>query len=355
MLDLKRTSLFFLSTLLSTAYAGSMGSLKCDTTLTSRCVQDSWEFGAQALFLNAGPAGGGQELGFQTFNNYSGADNFQVITSTNGAPNTINVIRNPWRWGFQIEATRQYRTSGDIHLDWHHLNGSTSMVFPNYSLYAGNVDGLYGGPIKFATQWNAVNLEFGKKFTLHQQKDIRVHAGVAFAGIENTFNNSPRLLPTASPYFTSTDKLSFNGFGPRLGIDLFYHVRESLTAYAKAGTALFVGETKQRSSGYRNFDSPIYGPVFLGAGNKVQSNFGQVIPEIEGKLGFQYQHNYKDNQQLTFDIGYMWMDYIQAVKMANGLGIAISPTFDTGPNPTANDSASYVVSGLYFGMRWAFS
>jgi len=316
-------------------YAGTMGAVAE--------VLPSWEFSALALY--AKPSFGGNGLGYSTFGNY-GYDNFGNLVEVNGARNQIHTVNPDWGWGFQLEGAYHYRPSLDVDLNWYHLHTQNQAYLPSGTLYAGSAANLYAGLLRIEPRWDAVNLELGQQLDLIPDIMTRLHVGVEFARIKNTFTNHPRLLPTANPVFITEDATRFNGFGPRLGFDLARPFLNGFGIYAKAAGMLLVGTGKQSVRGYYNLPSftsnPFPNPY--STGNYVQSNT-LVIPGFEGKLGLTYDLHIGQNH-FGLNVGYLWVDYLNVLVSQVGAGVVSSAI-------STSVAANYNVNGLYFGARWS--
>lgn len=313
--------------------AGTMGS-------ESMPKEHAFSFGALALYMQ--PSFGGNGLGYSSFSNY-GIDVFgNTVNSNGGADNIFNVVPT-WGWGFQLEGAYHF-TNNDITVNWYHLNEKVNGHLPQGTLFAGSASALYAGQLTLAPRWNAVNLEFGQFFHLDTCKMVRVHAGMEFAKVQNIFTNYPQLYPVGSPLFVTTDLISYQGFGPRVGGDFSYGLLRETRIYANVAGGLLVGTAKQNVSGYTNYTTNQIGTQYYSTGNYVHTHQGIVIPELEAKLGLKYNiHTIRGN--LGFDIGYLWLSYLNSLVAQVGAGVE-SSAISTGV------TTNFTMQGLYFGMKW---
>ncbi len=301
----------------------------------------AWDFGASALYLQ--PSFGGNGLGYNSYSNYAGADNQGVIITDDGT-NYIHHVTPPWGWGFALEGSYHRSTGSDITVNWQHLDESENGHLPEGSLFSGSVDGFYADRLELATKWDAVNLEIGKPIYFSSKKLLRLHAGLAFANIKNTFTNHPKLFQTGSEYFTSKDKMSYTGFGPRIGMDFNDVVGKGFSVFAKAAGSVLWGTSKQHISGYQNVVNTVYGVIPFGSANFSYSYNNVLVPELEAKLGIGYDYAFTKGD-LRLDLGYLWMDYIDAVSSYMGIGVVGS---SLGIPTTAN----FNLNGPYFSVKW---
>ncbi|KTD42360.1 Lpg1974 family pore-forming outer membrane protein [Legionella quateirensis] len=320
----------------SLVFAGTMGAACVPGDVSIPCDKAGWSFGGQALYLQ--PSFGGNGLGYSAFS--YGTDSFGTTVGANNPNNTITNVKPEWSWGFQIEGAYKFGSGSDLDLNWYHQNNTTSKYLPHGSLFSGNAPALYAGFITVAPSWDAVNIELGQHFDFDETKMMRLHAGIDYSRVKTVFTNYPRLRPDSSPLFITTDNISFNGFGPRVGDDFTYLLGHGLGLYAKGAASLLIGTTKQNVSGYQNLAFP----QSFSTGNYVQTNRSVVITELEAKLGLKY--DYPTAQGIWgVDVGYMWVNYFNALVSQTGSGLA-------GSASSSSTAANFNLNGLYFGLKW---
>lgn len=302
------------------------------------CESNSWLVGASALYLR--PSFGGNGLGYSSFSNY-GTDFFNNKIEVNGAPNYMSNVKPKNSWGFQLEAGYAFGAGNDINLNWYHLQNSTNGQLPQGTLFAGSASALYAGQLNLSPKWDAINIEFGQQIAFTTLQLLRIHAGVEFARVKNTFTNFPRLRPADGPLFITSDEISYNGFGPRFGAEYSYGIcNTGLSLYAKGATSLLVGKAKQTVSGYYD----LTGFNLYSTGNYTQSNSSVVIPEMEGKLGITFDYKMAQGS-LGLDLGFMWVTYLNALVSQVGSGVVSSSISNS-------SAANFDLNGLYFGFTW---
>lgn len=297
----------------------------------------TWRVGAQALYLK--PSFGGNGLGYSSFSNY-GSDFFNNQVEVNGAPNYLSNIQPKHDWGYQVEAGYGFCKSNDLDVNWYHFDNSTRGHLPQGTLFAGSASALYAGAINVSPRWDAVNIELGQRIDFNDLQTLRLHAGVEFVRIKNTFINYPQLTPKGSPLFITQDQISYNGFGPRIGADFIYGVGGGFGFYAKGAAGLLVGRAKQTVSGYHD----LTGFNLYSTGNYTQSNNSVVVTELEGKLGLKFDLKMSQGI-LGFDLGYLWITYLDALVSQVGSGVVSSSISNS-------SAANFDLNGLYFGLKW---
>jgi hypothetical protein len=309
-------------------------------TSTCSCKKPLWTVGVQALYLK--PSFGGNGLGYSSFSNY-GNDIPGNLVDVNGATNYISNMNPQRSWGFRLEGDYSLDGINDLNINWGHFNETTTGHLPLGTLFAGSAGGLYAGYIRVAPSWDAINAEAGHRFVFDTNKALRLHVGVAFARIKNKFTNYPQLYRTGNPLFVTTDTLSYKGFGPRFGGDFDYSFGCGWGVYAKGAGSLLVGSAKQSAHGYYDFTF-LTNTFPYSTGNYSQSHSNVVVPEVEAKLGLTYEHAFAQGK-LGFDLGYLWMAYLNAVVSQVGADVYSSAI-------SSSTTTNFDLNGLYFGIKW---
>ena len=310
-----------------------------------------WSFGVNALYLQ--PSFGGNGLGYSTYGNYSGNDEFGNFVGVNGASNTIYDINPKWGWGFEVQGAYRFNAKNEVGIQWYHLNNRTNGYLPQGSLFAGNYDGLYAGRLQIGQRWDAVNLDVSHDILLDEQKTVRAFAGISFASINNQFKNHPLLHPSSPPIFNTVETLSYNGFGPRVGGDFGYTLGHGFGLYANAASSVLVGSNSQKVSGFQDLTTiPGYGAQLFSATNFSQTNNGIIVVELESKLGVKYDYQLAHGN-LTLDIGYLWMSYLNGITSFNEVGVIDTAGVGTASLGAVNTTANFNLNGLYFGLKWS--
>lgn len=301
-----------------------------------------WSVSASALYLQ--PSFGGNGLGYSSFGNYAGADNQQVIRTTNNI-NYIYNVQPDRALGFQLGVAYHYTCVNDLTLDWYHLNESVNGELPGTTMFSGSVDGFYAGDLELRTRWDAVNLELSQDMHWRTSDLVKLHAGLGYVRIRNTFTNHPKLFLNGSPYFNSTDTISYTGIGPRFGIDFSHMFNNGLNVYLKTAGSLLLGTSRQSVNGYINVVNKIYGTIPYGTNNFVSSDSNVVVPEVEAKLGVGYEYKLPNESTLDFNLGYMWMTYMRAMVVYTGIGIV-------GSSIGVPSTTHFDLNGGYFSLAW---
>lgn len=282
MLKLKKTAVAVLALGSSVAFAGTMGPVCAPGNLTIPCEKTAWDVGAKALYLQPTYSGGALE------------DNFDTR----------------WGWGFMIEGSYHFNTGNDFNLNWYHTDNTT-----HHTDIKGN-----GSKSSDTPKWDQVDFEFGQQIDLSDLKSIRLHAGVEYSRVFRKLELTEPLFPTA------LSDTSFNGFGPRFGLDLNYGLGNGFGIYGNAAGSLLIGTMKQTNSGFNQEND------FMNRNGSHSKT--SMVPELEGKLGVRYNYALAQGD-LGLDIGYMWVNYFD--------GSALPGTFV---------NSNFAQNGLLFGLKW---
>jgi hypothetical protein len=329
MLNLKKTALAVIALGSTAAFAGTMGPVCSAVNVTVPCENTAWDIGGRALYMQP------------TSNTGYGVATVVQNTSS------LTTGANPaWGWGFQLEGSYHYSTGNDFNLNWYHFRSggqthtlAAPVVFPNVS---GNLFGTTGPVTVDAAQtsaspaWDQVNMEFGQHVDFGENKFARFHGGMNFSRVGNSGFNYLKFTDSASPVVvvnqTNTRSSVYNGFGPRVGMDLNYEWGNGVGVYATGALSVLAGSSKA-SSQVTDWTT---------AEDNYVSSISQskVVPELDAKLGAMYTYAMAQGD-LSFDIGWMWAHYTNALFAS-----------DFSAGQALSESSDFGIQGLYFGMKW---
>jgi len=291
------------------AFAGTMGPT-CDMAhLTTPCADTAWDVGGRALYLQ--PSFSNDPWTYERDATDANGNNSQVL----GTP-------QDYGWGFFLEGSYHFEQGKDFNLNWYYFDNTTR---DNHALAA---NGSMSASV--ATSWNAVNFEFGQAIIIGDSNEMRLHGGVEYARVKSTKDlnlnqtvASPVLGLNAIGTIVGSQTASFNGFGPRVGVDLGYNLpntwMDGFKIYANGAVALLAGASKI----HENFTGT------SGLTGTAHSTSNQVVPELDLKLGLNYTQG-----GFTADAGWLWYDYLAVIQQND------------------NDQGNVSFQGLYFGLKW---
>ncbi len=296
----KNTILALLVLANGAALAGTMGPVCTEGNATIPCDHHAWDIGVQALYLQ--PV-------------YSNA-NFLMSQSNSNSVRHWERLQPAWGWGYKLEGSSHFNTGNDIDVNWYHYNNTNQ-----YHSILGTATLPIGVTTTLNPKWDAVNAELGQQLDFGLFKALRLYGGAQYAQvIQNITNVSPGLR--SEQLF-----VQFNGFGPRLGADMSYAWGQGFSVYANGATALLLGNNK--------FNTTTSGIIDITGAS--YSTATVAVPEVEGKLGAKYTYLMAQGD-LSLDIGYMWLNYINA------------QTFLT--TSRLGGTADFALGGPYVGLKW---
>lgn len=328
-LDLKKTSFFVMVMSSSIAFSGTMGAVCSAVNVTAPCENTAWDFGGRALYLRA--------------------DSNPFLaphTVTQGVVSVTGNGANPeWGWGFQLEGSYHYSTGNDLNLNWYHYrSGAQTKTLNAPVTFAQGYDlsgQAFNGPITLNAEvdstspsWDQVNIEFGQYVDFGENKFVRLHGGMSFSRVGMNgydYDSYTVTVPFFGPQtlqdsWTATSV--YNGFGPRVGLDLNHEWGNGIGIYANGAMSLLVGSTKS-SYIYSDWNLP-------DAGFAAAQTFQKVVSEFDAKIGAMYSYPLTQGE-LSLDLGWMWAQYNDALLL--------------GDNQSKNNY-DFGIQGLYFGLKW---
>jgi len=299
---MKRTAMAILALSSSITFAGTMGCAPGMATVP--CERTAWDFGIEALYLQHIADA---DLGYlgQSIDNTANLTAFSDYDSD-------------WDWGFRLQGSYHFNTGNDFTVSWIHYDVSNKH---NSSF---GIDNLVTDlRMNLKHDWDQVNFEFGQHVDFGEVKDIRFHGGLSYTRIKNRTHSNFNVNAQVVTPVSSNLSAEFSGVGPRVGADLSYGLANGFKVYAKSAMALYAGTSKFHVS-------TTIPSVTKGSKNA-------MVPELEAKLGANYTMNIS-NGDLSFDVGYMWTNYFNALHATPVPGIIAE-----------SDSAYH---GLTFGAHW---
>lgn len=323
MLNLKKTAVAVLAFGSSAVFAGTMGPVCTASNVTVPCETTGWGVGIYALYLQP---------------TYSGVGNFSIEEALPAGDFVAYGDADPrWTWGFKLEGIYLFSTGNDLNLNWTHLGRRSERAVFAYDidfLLDDVLVALEGTQVLYVRpRWDAVNLEFGQHVDFGEFKDIRFHAGVQYARIST--NTTLNLVDADAVPITGvelTGNSRYNGFGPRLGMDMSYNIGNGLAVYGNGAAAILAGTSKLNQTAV----------VVDTTGTAVAAatrttDHTAIVPELEAKLGITYGYAMPSGE-LTLDLGYMWVNYFNAQQFAGLSG--------------GRHYSDFGVQGPYLGLRW---
>jgi len=274
----------------------------------------SWDFGVQALYLKPD---------IDTIN-------IRGIAVSNDGSKSYRNYDPPYNLGFKAEGTYHISKDHDISINGYHFAKTTKRTFVAITGNEGDFLSASSGTIQ--PNWTAINLEVGQHIrSSNTNSSMRIHVGIQYARIivdEIAFVVLDDVSPTPN---SKQINRTYNGIGPRFGIDLAHDWNNGFGIYGNVATALLTGTRSSTTE---------YIPNIFSARDTTAT---VIVPELETKLGVRYAHAVGPTHMI-FDAGWMWISYVNA-------------TFNDNYNLVLNSaselsSASFGLQGPFIGFKW---
>ncbi|NBX84617.1 MAG: hypothetical protein EBQ95_03300 [Gammaproteobacteria bacterium] len=325
--QLKKSALAVFALSSTAVFAGTMGPVCSPTNVTVPCEEKLWDIGGRALYVQ--PT----------------STTFVANRTLTGSQGSVDVGLSPsWSWGFQLEASHHFNTGNDLNLNWYHFRGSDSLnIAPNQNIgqfkapydpvtpgnTVGNPTTINSVNASIYNDWDQVNIEFGQHVDFGANKFVRLHAGAQFARVASDANVTSTITAPTTPVTTNAVITGvYNGFGPRVGVDLDYGFGNGFDIYGTAGVGALAGSSKT------NYNESLA----TSTGSYITNyNDPRIVPTVDAKLGAMYTYSLAQGD-LSFDAGWLWNEYVGAIESAG--------------SSTGAHNNNFGIQGLYFGMKW---
>ncbi|MDF1677711.1 MAG: Lpg1974 family pore-forming outer membrane protein [Legionellaceae bacterium] len=306
--------------LTGTAMAGTMGPTCDASNVQTTCTVQPWVFEGSALYIQ--PA----------YSAVAWAKERTVTASDTNVTQSYGTLPD-YGWGFFLRGAYQFEQGKDASFNVYYFDSSTTS--------ADRLANSGTGGRTITSKWVAANFELSQSLNINRTSDLRFFGGVQYARIatENSFSKIVMTadafggLPEAGQRF-GTNEGSFNGFGPRIGTHFSYSLPDETWF---DGWGVYLNGAVGLLAGVNHFRSWVAGGASTSTTGSFSMMSNQVVPEIDLKLGLDYTRTALKGD-LTFDAGWMWVDYISVIAAGRSIG---------------NGNVSF--QGLYFGMKWSGS
>ncbi len=321
-------SMFVLSG--SAVFAGVMGKTCSAGDVTVPCTScPVWDFGIRALYLKP------------TTNIGQGSRWF-----IQGDNRLQQGVQPDWGWGFQLEASRHFGSGQDLTADWAHFNaGSNSIYSPglpvNYIDAAGVLKTITNIEAANNPVWDQVDIAMGQQVDFGENKFIRLHGGFNYSRVgDNGYNSIQTLTDRDSVLYVRNLSSVFNGFGPRIGIDLNYESRSHWLIYGKGAMSILAGTNK---SSYQVVQFEPNSTTEVST-NSFTTNYGNptFVSELDAKFGAMYSYMTRHGA-LSIDAGWLWAYYNGAMRAFKDTGNIVNDSFLP---------QDWGVQGFYLGVKY---
>ncbi len=340
-----KISLMLLGLVSASAYAGAIDAtpmpVSNDINVTAPDQSGMWSFGGTAVLMQ--PIGGG----FNYANSLSSA-----TTDGNTAGNiSKNAVGQNYNWWFGADVSYAFAGNGrDVMLAYEGMHSTnknsadgdflTSPFVYSANTAANNGNSIYKngsyntnrGTFTSAsgnaeTNYDAGDLLFGQKLDVGSRVRLHPFAGLRYAYInhQNTGDYAGGSYTQSSPSVTynvtENAKLNstFSGIGPRFGSDAQVNLSQGFSVRARLGLSALIGARKTDSSFVDSYYDSTTGVL---AATDAQSADGgtqtRVVPEVDGRLGLAYTHDFSTNMAWGIEGGWQAENYFNSNVNVSG-------------------------------------
>jgi len=283
---------------------------------------------------------------------------------------TILKINPDYHPGFEVGVKFALNDSNiEIGVDWQWLHNHDSNSFQ-----ASNAAGHMVGPFfdigpnsaaykiakgKATSHFDEVDVTFGKQLCFFNHFHTRFYGAVSFLRIMQSLHSSYSNVSGTIVRNVKTNS-TFTSGGPQLGLDYDYRIYKGFFFSGRSVCSLFVGQM-QNTTTYQSY-TPELALLGLSQPNNQSAsipNQTEVVPAFEQKLGFSYLGIWS-RVMATFEVGYRFQIYLDAVQNINMASQAIPVDFiatpDVGVFAVAFDqsNSNFMLQGPYAKVGFDF-
>lgn len=295
-------------------FAGNINySQMCGQDNEVLCDGTGWRFGAKALYLQVKYANEPWLTGQSFINN---------ITDLQSPP----IVLQGFGWGGFLEASYHFAGDKAVNGNLYYLYRPSQLV---QNMTRDNVRYF-----KQNTQWIAANVEVSQVIPVSDSNGIRGYIGFQYTNIVKNQSFGSTIYPpldNLASELSAINNATFFGAGPRMGVDLTYHLPcqwvSGLSVYTNSAFEVLIGESQSRSYVKTS-------PVDILQNYGVWQSTLSVVPALDVRAGATYQYAMKQGR-LTIDVGAMWIEYV-------------SPVVER----VVVETADITIQGVYGGLKW---
>lgn len=148
----------------------------------------------------------------------------------NDYPDTENFLsihfNTQYSWGFRLAGIYHIENSEDRTLQWWHY--TNQLIDNNYQIDELKGEGRTLVPYFYESDFDLVMYEFGRSLYFKDNVSIRLHGGIEYAYIHVGYSYNFTTNTTQSTH-DFRDFYSFNGLGPRIGLELGFDFSSALS------------------------------------------------------------------------------------------------------------------------------
>lgn len=205
-MKLKTTALILALGALSQANAGMYNMCKEGVNMVP-CEAEAWDIGIEGLYLK---------------NSGHFYENF-VATNTD--------FDSEFALGVRVEGSYHFGTGNDLTVNWAHIKANSDGTDPQGNFF----DNAAAIDFTQKSKMDLVNVEFGQHLDFGERFDIRIHAGVQFAKLEERYDTREAFGNFNINDEVLTDKVE--AWGPRIGVDTSFLIADNFDFFTNVALA----------------------------------------------------------------------------------------------------------------------
>lgn len=219
--------------------------------------------------------------------------------NSNGTPFRQYAVEPDHKFGWRIEGGWHYDNGRDITVSWSRFDHS----FTDSSVDASGGNRWHG---EADFEVDVFNLEFGQMFNVGDNADMRLHFGGQYVSLDH-FLKYEGFNSAGSPLFNGYKYPSeFDGFGPRAGIDWFYHLTHGFQLVSHAAMSLLVGDIDSKLLERQSPPGEAWTPYVSKYSRRT------IVPHLEARVAVRYNHK-MDQGMLSVEGGWHFAGIYQSI------------------------------------------
>lgn len=250
-----------------------------------------------------------------------------------------------WSWSLNIGYIFP-NTGNDVNLSYFHLdtdnNDSISVndgsnIIPINFVNPELEENVLNANAKAEYNLNQVDLTAGQFLDVGCRLILHPFVGLRWAEIERDLKS--RFVEFSAPsggtlddIFSINEKSNFDGIGPLVGADASYYIGLGFGIVSHFDSALLIGNIDSQSNVIHIDNIEEGNPSILFTTQLKKDDIRRIVPVLDAKLGADYTYVFNNaaNSHLTFEVGWMFSNYFNAVDRLSGAASGgITTTFIT--------------------------
>lgn len=240
-------------------------------------------------------------------------------------------VKGDYEWGFRLDGTYHMPLQGkDVELNWVHFNDDKVHETGNVGRlgstdnFAVNIPWDYLEPTFSSTQpfdhvhavqeydYDHFDAIFGQKIKVGHRIVLHPYTGVRFADV-HAKNNIAATFEAENPENSVVERwrfrTSYEGIGPRVGMDGDVHFGHRFGAFLRGGVSLLVGE-----QGFNHLQNNTTNTGIQTVHKQEVSDIIRVVPEADIKMGLHYGFDFNRQLGMNVELGFEAENYFDIVN-----------------------------------------